>query len=535
MLQMRLIEKFVGSIKTFPLPGKVFLITIFYALFSLSFSLAQPEMPYDLVISVVGEDYSPLVGTKINVINDQGEKKTFTTDKKGKLRASVPLGVKHYKVYFEKTGYVKQHFLVEMSNIPDEVMKKMKAFGAGNGVDVVLTKNDGTIDEFKYNYPFAKFIWDGKRGIRPDEAYKVQFDAGTAPEIIAAKKKEEERIVREKEEQEQKEKALKEAEEEKKLEQEEKERKEAEAKEKEAEKNLKKVAEAEKKFEALAKKQAQEKAKAEEKRKKEVEKAERRRKAEEEKKQQTKKEASPEKVEQTPAVEQVVKEKKLSEEEQDAASLQTKEILLKREEEKKKIQLNENKTEKVEQESDLVKTAAENERIAKQKAIQQKIMQEEVKTKVQQVETVAAQKTIVQSQKQKELAIVKKATSNKVEKSKTEVALIKEAAIAQREAKRRAAMRKAETSPSTPPTGSKQLYQMQISNYKIQDPVKVDVKEEEDFFKITKTITITQGSKKTVFVKETYNVWGDKYYKNGAEIDEDTYQLNITKYSKGSQ
>lgn len=351
-----------------------------------------------------------------------------------------------YKVTFSYPGCVDMHLIVYTSKLPKE---RSDLFPLYQTEVPFFETTTNAVRVSKYKNPFTKVIFDGKKAFMDDEAYLAQFTKD-----LLIDPAEQARLLAEKEAKEKAEKDKLDA---------------AEKAKKDAEEKAKHDAE----VKLLAEKKAKEDAEA-----KAMELA--RLKSESEK-HETKNE-----------------------------SMETEAIRLQREKEAKALLAKKNKEIKTNYENDLLKMVAENERMAKQKALTKQKQDARTNTVIQQMRRETDLKAKADKLREEQKLKQKKALENQQYKTNEMRKLVEAAAFAERSVKI-----------------SRQKTLPDVKGYVQKELPNVAVSVDDGLVKTTRITTVTQGKKLDTYRKETY-FYGKVYcYKNDKEIDEITYNVEV--------
>ena len=195
-------------------------------------------------------------------------------------------------------------------------------------------------------------------------------------------------------------------------------------------------------------------------------------------------------------------------------TMESEAIRLQREKEAKGILTKKNKDIKTGFENDLLKAVAENERLAKEKTFNKQKYEARSKTVIEQMR----KETEVKAQADKlreELKLKQKKTLENQQYKINEVRkLVEAAAFAERSVKI-----------------SNQKTLPDASGYKPIETTNMAVTVDEGILKSIRTTVVTKGKKIDTYRKESY-FWGSSYYyKNNIEIDEASYQKDISFYA----
>ncbi len=195
-------------------------------------------------------------------------------------------------------------------------------------------------------------------------------------------------------------------------------------------------------------------------------------------------------------------------------TMETEAIRLQREKEAKNILAKKNKEIKTNYENDLLKMVAENERIAKQKAFNKQKQEVRSNTVITQMRREADVKAKSDKLREDQKLRKKQLLVNQQQKNNEMRKLVEAAAFAERSVRI-----------------SKQKTLPDVNGYVQKESPNFAVTVDDGLIKTIRTTTVTQGKKLDIYRKETY-FWGTVYcYKNNVEIDELTYNKEITFFS----
>jgi len=194
-------------------------------------------------------------------------------------------------------------------------------------------------------------------------------------------------------------------------------------------------------------------------------------------------------------------------------SMESEAIRLQREKEAKDLLAKKNKEIKTNYENDLLKMVAENERTVKQQAYNVKKQEARTSTVIEQMRRENDLKAKADKLKEEQLAKQKLTLENKQYKNQQMRKLVEAAAFAERSVKI-----------------SKQKSLPDVKNYTRQEQPNIAVTVDEGFLQTTRTTTVTINKSLITYKKETF-FWGTVVcYKNGQEIDEATYNVEVAYY-----
>jgi hypothetical protein len=195
-------------------------------------------------------------------------------------------------------------------------------------------------------------------------------------------------------------------------------------------------------------------------------------------------------------------------------TMETEAIRLQREKEEKQRLAKQNKEIKTKYVNDLLKLVAENERIAKQKAFDKQKQDARTNTVIEQMRRESELKASSDNLRMQQKLKKQKELQNKQQKMNEMRKLVEAAAVAERSVRI-----------------SRQNTLPDVKGYVRAEPPNVAVTVDENLFKIVRTTVVTRGRKMDTYRKETY-FWGTvTCYRNGEEIDETTYNVEIDYYS----
>lgn len=194
-------------------------------------------------------------------------------------------------------------------------------------------------------------------------------------------------------------------------------------------------------------------------------------------------------------------------------SMETEAIKLQREKEEKALTEKKNRGIKSTYESELLKTVAENERMAREKELRRLKTDAQTNAVIEKIKKETEVKARSEYLREQEREKNKKALQNQQVKSQQVKKLVEAAAFADRSVK-----------------VSSQVRLPDPKEYKPKRVPNVAVTYDEGFFKSTSTVTVTFDKTVIVFKKEVYT-WGSVYYyKNNVEINEETFKKEVIKY-----
>lgn len=198
----------------------------------------------------------------------------------------------------------------------------------------------------------------------------------------------------------------------------------------------------------------------------------------------------------------------------ESQSMETDAIRLQREKEAKALLAKKNKEIKTNYENDLLKMVAENERMAKEKAFNLQKQEARANTVIEQMRREMELKAQSNILKEEIKLKKKKELENKQYKMNEMRKLVEAANFAERAVR-------IDNQKALP----------NVESYTHQEIPNVAVTVEEGTVKTVRTTVVTQGKKLDVYKKETY-FWGSvSFYKNNIEIDELTYNAEISFFS----
>lgn len=203
-------------------------------------------------------------------------------------------------------------------------------------------------------------------------------------------------------------------------------------------------------------------------------------------------------------------EKQRLKEQKQTESMESEAIRLQREKEEKALLAKKNKEIKTNYENDLLKMVAENERSIKQQAYNMKKKEVRASTVIEQMRRENDLKAKADKLKEEQLAKQKLTLENKQYKNQQMRKLVEAAAFAERSVKI-----------------SNQKTLPDAKNYSRREQPNVAVTVEEGFVKTERT-TVVRINKELITYKKNSYFWGSvECYKNGAAIDEITYNVEI--------
>ena len=195
-------------------------------------------------------------------------------------------------------------------------------------------------------------------------------------------------------------------------------------------------------------------------------------------------------------------------------TMESEAIRLQREKEAKGILTKKNKDIKTGFENDLLKAVAENERLAKEKTFNKQRSEARSKTVIEQMRKETEVKALTEKLREEVKLKQKKTLENQQYKSTEVRKLVEAAAFAER---------------SVRISNQKKL--PDVNGYKSIEIPNLSVTVSEGIIKTIRTTVVTQGKKLDSFRKEIY-FWGSTYYyKNNIEIDEASYNKEVSFYS----
>ena len=114
-------------------------------------------------------------GVKIVISKGSNDEKVqqLVSDKKGNFNFHLPYGT-DYTVRFSFKGYADMYLSADASKATP---KMYQYAAAGYYIDVILVET-GATGAGKYKCPFAKIIFDGKKGFKEDPDYRAKFESG---------------------------------------------------------------------------------------------------------------------------------------------------------------------------------------------------------------------------------------------------------------------------------------------------------------------------------------------------------------------
>jgi hypothetical protein len=199
-------------------------------------------------------------------------------------------------------------------------------------------------------------------------------------------------------------------------------------------------------------------------------------------------------------------------------TMETEVIRLQREKEAKNALEKKNRGIKSTYESELLKTVAENERIAKEKELNKLRSEAQTNAVIEKIKTETEIKAKSDYLREQEKLKSKKTLENQQIKSQQVKKLVEAAAFADRSVK-----------------VNKQVRLPDPKEYKPKATPNVAVSIDEGLWSTVSTVTVTYNKKVTVFRKELY-MWGSVYYyRNDVEIDEAAFKKEVAKYGPYTQ
>lgn len=378
------------------------------------------------------------------------QQEQIKTGKNGKFDFSLAFGV-DYKITFSYPGCVDMYLQVYTSKLPASRNDLYPLYET----EIPFFETSNTAVRIsKYKNPFTKVIYDGKKAFMDDEAYLAAF----AKDLLIDPAEQAKELAAK----EAKEKAEKD-----KLEANEKAKRDAAAK-------LRQETEAILLADAKARQNAIDKA------------AELAR----------------------------LKEEAANKKEPENKTMETEAIRLQREKEAKNNIAKKNKEIKTNYENDLLKTVAENERMAKERAFTKQKSDARSNTVITQMRSEANVKAESDKLREEQKLKQKKLLENEQYKTNEIRKLVEAAAFAERSVRI-----------------SKQTYLPDVKGYVKKDIPNFAVTVDDGIIKTVRTTTVTLGKKLDTYRKETY-FWGTvTCYKNNVEIDELTYNNEVAFYS----
>ena len=439
-----------NSIDKYKLPFLGIVLMCFLFIFQSNTSSAQAPGMLEFAGRAV-KDGKPLSGATVTVYrNGTIQQEQIKTGKNGKFDFNLVFGV-DYKMTFTYSGCVDMYLQVYTSKLPQS---RNDLFPLYETEIPFLETTNTTVRIAKYKNPFTKVIYDGKKAFMDDEAYLAAF---TKDLLIDPAEQARELAAKEAKEKADKDKL------------------EADAKaKKDAEEKLRAETEAILLADAKAKQDAIDKS------------AELAR----------------------------LKAEAANKKEPNNQTMETEAIRLQREKEAKNNIAKKNKEIKTNYENDLLKTVAENERMAKEKAFNKQILDARSNTVITQMRSEANVKAESDKLREEQKLKQKKLLENQQYKSNEMRKLVEAAAFAERSVRI-----------------SKQTTLPDVKGYVKKELPNFAVTVDNGIIKTVRTTTVTQGKKLDTYRKETY-FWGSVYcYKNNIEIDESTYNNEIAFYS----
>jgi hypothetical protein len=193
-------------------------------------------------------------------------------------------------------------------------------------------------------------------------------------------------------------------------------------------------------------------------------------------------------------------------------TMETEAIRLQREKEAKTLMAKKNKEIKTNYENDLLRMVAENEKQEKQKVLNK--YEARANTVITQMKSEADVKAKADVLRQEQSLRKKKMLENQQYKNHEVSKLIEAAAFAERSVK----ISNSKTTPN-------------VNNYVKKEIPNFTVSIQEGLTKTIRTTTVKQEKKLDLYRKETYFWGGAYYYKNNIEIDELTYNKEVSFFS----
>jgi hypothetical protein len=398
------------------------------------------------------KDGKPLPGAVVTVYRGGTiEQQKVKVGKNGKFSVNLVFGV-DYKITFSYPGCVDMYLMVYTGKLPKE---RNDIYPLYETEIPFFETTTNAVRVEKYKNPFTKIIYDGKKAFMDDEAYLAQFTKDILIDPNEQAKLMAEKLAKEKAEKD-------------KLEAAEKAKKDAEEK---------------------ARKDAEEKLLAE----------------------QKAKEDAIAKANELARLKEESERQKLHVEEE---TMETEAIRLQHEKEAKGVLAKKNKEIKTNYENDLLKMVAENERNAKQKALNQQKWDARSNTVINQMRKETELKAEADKLRQEQKLKQKKTLENKQYKINQMRKLVEAAAFAERSVRI-----------------SNQKTLPDVNGYLRKELPNVAVTVDDGIIKTVRTTTVTQGRQLDIYRKETY-FWSSVYcYKNNIQIDEATYNKEISFYA----
>ena len=199
--------------------------------------------------------------------------------------------------------------------------------------------------------------------------------------------------------------------------------------------------------------------------------------------------------------------------EQSNQAINEKEIQLLQEKEARALMEKKNRSIKSKYENEMLKLLALNEKINKEKTVQELKEDALSASVIQRIRMEAELKAKSDNIREQELVKDKKISFNQQVKSRQMKTLFEASAFAERAIK-----------------VSEQVILPDPHTYKMKNSINISIAFKEEFFKTIKITTVTLGERLMVLKKETY-LWGSEYYyRNEQEINEPSYKNDIAKY-----
>lgn len=205
-------------------------------------------------------------------------------------------------------------------------------------------------------------------------------------------------------------------------------------------------------------------------------------------------------------------EEKMKQLQNEEVTMETEAIRLQRDKEAKAALEKKNRGIKSTYESELLKTVAENERLAREKELKKLKTEAQTNAVIEKIKKETEVKAKSNYLREQEKLKSKKTLQNQQIKSQQVKKLVEAAAFADRSVK-----------------VNKQARLPDVKEYKAKDVPNVAVSVDDGYWKTTSTVVITHNGVITIYRKEAY-IWGTYYYKNDVEIDEAAFKKEVVKY-----
>jgi hypothetical protein len=205
-------------------------------------------------------------------------------------------------------------------------------------------------------------------------------------------------------------------------------------------------------------------------------------------------------------------EEKMKLQQNEEVSMETEAIRLQREKEAKVALEKKNRGIKSTYESELLKTVAENERLAREKELKKMKTEAQTNAVIEKIKKETEVKARSNYLREQEKLKNKKVLQNQQIKSQQVKKLVEAAAFADRSVK-----------------VNRQSRLPDVKEYKAKDVPNVAVSVEDGMWSTVSTVTVTYNNTITTYRKEVY-MWGTYYYKNDVEIEEEAFKKEVVKY-----